>query len=155
MAFLDDGRLELDTNPVENAIRPICLTRKNALFAGHEIGAEHWALLASIVATCVDKGYRGHNYPNRFKVWTSGQVRRVTKTIRREMKRRAAVEPVIGHLGRAPHGTQPPQGAPRRPQQRRARRRRLQLRLLLRWFERLLRALWQILCQNIGSTQYF
>jgi len=50
--FLDDGRLELDTNPVENAIRPICLTRKNALFAGHEVGAENWALLSSIVATC-------------------------------------------------------------------------------------------------------
>ncbi len=46
----------------------------------------------------VDKGYRGHNYPNTFKVWISGQVRRVTKTIRREMKRRAAVEPVIGHI---------------------------------------------------------
>jgi IS5 family transposase len=46
----------------------------------------------------VDKGYRGHNYPNKFKVWISGQVRRVTKTIRREMKRRAAVEPVIGHI---------------------------------------------------------
>ena len=45
-----------------------------------------------------DKGYRGHNYPNKFKVWISGQVRRVTKTIRREMKRRAAVEPVIGHI---------------------------------------------------------
>nr|WP_245329425.1 transposase [Bradyrhizobium canariense] len=50
--FLEDGRLELDTNPVENAIRPVCLTRKIALFAGHEIGAENWALLASIVATC-------------------------------------------------------------------------------------------------------
>ncbi|MGY3078156.1 hypothetical protein ACVWZZ_004564 [Bradyrhizobium sp. LM6.10] len=50
--FLEDGRLELDTSPVENAIRPICLTRKNALFAGHEVGAENWALLASIVATC-------------------------------------------------------------------------------------------------------
>ena len=50
--FLDDGRLELDTNPVENAIRPVCLTRKNALFAGHEVGAENWALLSSIVATC-------------------------------------------------------------------------------------------------------
>ncbi|MGY4343580.1 transposase [Bradyrhizobium sp. GM7.3] len=50
--FLEDGRLELDTNPVENAIRPVCLTRKNALFAGHETGAENWALLASIVATC-------------------------------------------------------------------------------------------------------
>jgi hypothetical protein len=50
--FLEDGRLELDTNPVENAIRPVALTRKNALFAGHEVGAENWALLASIVATC-------------------------------------------------------------------------------------------------------
>jgi hypothetical protein len=50
--FLDDGRLELDTNPIENAIRLICLTRKNAPFAGHEVGAENWALLSSIVATC-------------------------------------------------------------------------------------------------------
>ena len=46
----------------------------------------------------VDKGYRGHNHPNKFKVWISGQVRRVTAAIRREMKRRAAVEPVIGHI---------------------------------------------------------
>src|SRR5262249_45162928 len=45
-----------------------------------------------------DKGYRGHNYPDRFKVWISGQLRRVTKAIRREMRRRAAVEPVIGHV---------------------------------------------------------
>ena len=45
-----------------------------------------------------DKGYRGHNYPDRFKVWISGQVRRVTRAIRREMRRRAAVEPVIGHV---------------------------------------------------------
>jgi IS5 family transposase len=46
----------------------------------------------------VDKGYRGHTYPNKFRVWISGQVRRVTASIRREMKRRAAVEPVIGHM---------------------------------------------------------
>ena len=46
----------------------------------------------------VDKGYRGHNHPQKFRVWISGQVRRVTAQIRREMKRRAAVEPVIGHL---------------------------------------------------------
>src|SRR5262249_24393847 len=45
-----------------------------------------------------DKGYRGQNYPNRFKVWISGQVRRVTKAIRRQMRRRAAIEPGIGHL---------------------------------------------------------
>ena len=45
----------------------------------------------------VDKGYRGHNHKEKFRVWISGQVRRVTKPIRREMRRRAAVEPVIGH----------------------------------------------------------
>jgi len=46
----------------------------------------------------VDKGYRGHNHPKKFRVWITGQLRRVTKPIRREMKRRAAVEPVIGHV---------------------------------------------------------
>ena len=46
----------------------------------------------------VDKGYRGHNHPQKFRVWITGQARRVTAQIRREMKRRAAVEPVIGHL---------------------------------------------------------
>jgi IS5 family transposase len=46
----------------------------------------------------VDKGYRGHNHAQKFRVWISGQVQRVTATIRREMKRRAAVEPVIGHI---------------------------------------------------------
>ena len=46
----------------------------------------------------LDKGYRGHNHPHKFRVWISGQVRRVTAPIRREMRRRAAIEPVIGHL---------------------------------------------------------
>lgn len=50
--FLEDSRLELDTNSVENQIRKIALTRKNALFAGHEVGAENWALLASLIANC-------------------------------------------------------------------------------------------------------
>jgi transposase, IS5 family len=46
----------------------------------------------------VDKGYRGHNHQEKFRVWITGQARRVTSPIRREMKRRAAVEPVIGHV---------------------------------------------------------
>lgn len=46
----------------------------------------------------VDKGYRGHNHKEKFRVWITGQARRVTAPIRREMKRRAAVEPVIGHV---------------------------------------------------------
>jgi transposase len=49
--FLEDGRLELDTNTVERAIRPIALGRKNALFAGSDGGAGHWAIVASLVAT--------------------------------------------------------------------------------------------------------
>jgi transposase, IS5 family len=45
-------------------------------------------------------GYKGHNAPlsHKFKVFTSGQKRRMTPAIKREMKRRAAVEPVIGHI---------------------------------------------------------
>jgi transposase len=50
--FLDDGRVELDTNIVERGIRPIVLNRKNALFAGHDEGAESWACIASLIETC-------------------------------------------------------------------------------------------------------
>jgi hypothetical protein len=49
--FLEDGRLELDTNTIKRAIRPIALGRKNALFAGSDGGAHHWAMVASLVAT--------------------------------------------------------------------------------------------------------
>jgi transposase len=50
--FLDDGRIELDTNIVERSIRPLVLNRKNALFAGHDHGAENWACIASLIETC-------------------------------------------------------------------------------------------------------
>ncbi|MDF2434597.1 MAG: transposase [Mucilaginibacter sp.] len=49
--FLDDGRVEIDNNTVERAIRPLALTRKNALFAGSDGGADHWAILASLIET--------------------------------------------------------------------------------------------------------
>src|SRR5271166_1363659 len=47
--FLDDGRLELDTNTVERAIRPVTITRKNSLFAGNDNGGRHWAIIATLV----------------------------------------------------------------------------------------------------------
>jgi transposase len=50
--FLPDGRVEMDSNTVERAIRPQKLTVKNALFAGSDGGAEHWALVASLIETC-------------------------------------------------------------------------------------------------------
>ena len=49
--FLDDGRIELDNNAVERAIRPVALGRKNHLFAGSGGGAERWAIVASLLAT--------------------------------------------------------------------------------------------------------
>ena len=50
--FLDDGRVEIDSNVVERVIRPIALNRKNALFAGSDGGGENWASVASLVETC-------------------------------------------------------------------------------------------------------
>jgi hypothetical protein len=50
--FLIDGRVEIDSNSVERTIRPIALNRKNALFAGHDAGAENWAIIASLIETC-------------------------------------------------------------------------------------------------------
>jgi hypothetical protein len=50
--FLEDGRIEIDSNTVERSMRPIALNRKNALFAGHDTGAENWACLASLIETC-------------------------------------------------------------------------------------------------------
>jgi len=47
--FLDDGRLELDTNTVERAMRPVALGRKNALFAGADSGGRHWAIIATLI----------------------------------------------------------------------------------------------------------
>ena len=102
-----------------------------------------------------DKGYRGHNYADRFKVWITGQVRRVTKSIRREMRRRAAVEPVIGHLkdghrmGRnhlkGRHGDRINAVLAAAG---------YNFKLLLRWFEELLRVLLLILRRIISMPRF-
>jgi IS5 family transposase len=54
----------------------------------------------TIERVLADAGYRGHNAPPayKFRVYTAGQKRRMTQQIKREMRRRSAVEPVIGHL---------------------------------------------------------
>jgi hypothetical protein len=59
------------------------------------------ALVGNTIARILaDKGYRGHNAPPdyKFRVFLSGQKRGVTPQIKRELRRRSAVEPVIGHL---------------------------------------------------------
>ncbi|QQM33124.1 IS66 family transposase (plasmid) [Martelella lutilitoris] len=50
--FVDDGRIDLDTNAVERLFKPTKLLAKNALFVGSDEGFEAWAILSSIVETC-------------------------------------------------------------------------------------------------------
>ena len=73
-------------------------------YDGHKLATvipEMEALIGNTIERVLaDKGYRGHNAPPdyKFKVFTSGQKRRMTPKIKRELRRRSAVEPVIGHL---------------------------------------------------------
>ena len=60
--FLRDGRVEMDSNAVENLIRPVALTRKNALFAGHDEGGRTWARIASLIATAKINGVEPFAY---------------------------------------------------------------------------------------------
>ena len=60
--FIDDGRVEIDSNVVERAIRPIALNRKNALFAGSDGGGEHSAIIASLIETCKLAGVDPQTY---------------------------------------------------------------------------------------------
>lgn len=60
--FLTVGRIEMDSNAVERTIRPISLQRKNALFAGHDAGAQNWAMLASLIETCKLNNIEPHSY---------------------------------------------------------------------------------------------
>ncbi len=46
----------------------------------------------------VDKGYRGHKAPKPLSVFMSGQKRGVHGAIKRELRRRSAIELVIGHM---------------------------------------------------------
>ncbi len=60
LVFLHDGRVEIDSNFVENRIRPLKLTAKNALFAGHDEGAAAWGRIASLIETCKMNGVEPH-----------------------------------------------------------------------------------------------
>ena len=60
--FLYDGRIELDTNPVARAIRPVALGRKNHLFAGSDGGGARWATVCTLIETCKLNGVEPYAY---------------------------------------------------------------------------------------------
>jgi hypothetical protein len=60
--FLHDGRVELDSNPVERAIRPVAIGRKNHLFAASDGGGHRWAVVRSLIETCKLNGVEPYVY---------------------------------------------------------------------------------------------
>ena len=60
--FLEDGRVDMDSNLVENAIRSPAMNRRNALFAGHDEGGRNWARFASLIGTCKMNGVEPYAY---------------------------------------------------------------------------------------------
>jgi transposase len=60
--FLDDGRIDLDSNAVERSIRALALNRKNALFAGSDEGGDNWAVIATLIENCKLSGINPHKW---------------------------------------------------------------------------------------------
>jgi hypothetical protein len=75
-AFLEDGRIEIDSNTVERTMRPIGLGRRNSLFAGSCGGAESWAILASLLQTARLNGLDPYTWLNDvLEKMISGEVK--------------------------------------------------------------------------------
>jgi transposase len=76
--YLDDGRYPIDNNPIENAIRPIAVGRKNWLFAGSETAGRRAAAIMSLLATAKANGHDPH-------AWLSDVLTRLPTTRDRDI----------------------------------------------------------------------
>lgn len=77
--YLDDGRYPIDNNPIENAIRPIALGRKNWLFAGSDNAATRAATIMSLLATAKANGHDQH-------AWLTDVLTRLPTTLDRDIE---------------------------------------------------------------------
>jgi transposase, IS5 family len=96
-------KVSVATTPQAQQGRPVRRPRASVPgnpYDGHTLAGVEQLVGSTIERLHADARYRGHNAPPdyKFKIYTSKQKRRVTPQIKREMRRRAAVEPVIGHL---------------------------------------------------------
>lgn len=60
--YVNDGKLNIDNNPVENSIRPVALGRKNYLFAGSHEAAKRSGMLYSLLGTCKMHGIEPYSW---------------------------------------------------------------------------------------------
>ena len=61
-SYLENGRIEIDNNQIENTIRPLALGRKNYMFAGSSKGARWAAMMYSLFASCKEQGINPREY---------------------------------------------------------------------------------------------
>lgn len=85
--YVDDGRYPIDNNPVENAIRPVALGRKNWLFVGAERAGQRAAAIMGLLATAKANGFDPH-------AWLSDVLTRLPTTLDRDID---TLLPVAGH----------------------------------------------------------
>jgi transposase len=76
--YTEDGRYPIDNNPIENAIRPIALGRKNWLFAGSEQAGRRAAAILSLLATAKANGIDPH-------AWLTDTLARLPITLNRDI----------------------------------------------------------------------
>lgn len=77
--YVDDGRFPIDNNPIENAIRPIALGRKNWLFAGSRTAGVRAAAIMSLLATAKANGHDPH-------AWLTDVLTRLPTTLDRDIE---------------------------------------------------------------------
>ena len=82
LAYLEDGRVEIDNNPVENAIRPTAIGKKNWLFIGEAEAGQRSAILFTLIEACRSRGIDPQTYLRdvltRLPTLTNRQIKDVT-----------------------------------------------------------------------------
>ena len=99
--YLDDGRIEIDNNVVERAMRPIALGRKYDLFAGSDEGGRYWAIHASLIGNLQDERCRSASVARR-------RPRQNRQLPSHEQNRRAAAVGLHQQWRKAPSGLRTP-----------------------------------------------
>lgn len=99
LVYLEDGRIEIDNNPVENAIRPTAVGKKNWLFIGEADAGERSAIFFTLIEACRSRGIDPQTYLRevltRLPTMTNRQIKEITpeawsKALPASVQRKAA-----------------------------------------------------------------
>ena len=92
--YAQEGRLEIDNNLIENAIRPTAVGKKNFLFIGHPAAGWHSAVIYSLIGSCRRHGINPHEYLrdvlSRLPAATNHQIPELTPAAWAKAKKAAA-----------------------------------------------------------------